>query len=478
MFRRKTILAIVLWLAATPSWSKVFVRWTEPLVPPAASLGVDELVAPVHAKGLIANARRAGYKVYVEVPISQLPSSTRVASMRNLEGIFLDPAEAKQAQISHALAELRTAFPRLTVRVLDSRGQQPEMKGQLVTTRNGVLQVSSATAQPWISSNLALILFDQVLDRARVPLYSFRWNSPESLQPDHGPEAADYLLAVAEAGAFHADLVLSLHKELQKGLWQKNPAARETFAEIKHAMAFSAQATDCVGEPEANVGIVIGDYRSSYEPVNLLARHNIPFRLLRTLDLKTATIETLDVLVFLRTVNKEATGVIENFASKGGVVILVDSHGPYPWHFDNPTEQGGQSVSHKVGKGQIIQLGDPSGDPDSFAQDIRRLIDNNRIAISLWNALTTVAVSYRKTGSSEKVVELINYAQEPLTIQVQIKGLFSSIRYESPQDGCCKALTGVQQDGHTEFVIPGLAIAGRVRLAENSAVVSQPIKDN
>ena len=242
-------------------------------------------------------------------------------------------------------------------------------------------------------------------------------------------------------------------------------------------MAFSAQTNDNFGEQEANVGIVIGDYESSYEPVNLLARHNIPFRLLHTLDLKTATIETLDVLVILRTVNKETIAAIEEFSSKGGVVVLVDSHGPYPWQFDNPAEQGGPLVSHKIGKGQIVQLGDPAGDPESFAQDIRRLVDNSKIVISLWNALTTVAVSYRKPGSGEKVVELINYAQEPLTVQVQVKGSFSSIRYESPEDGCCKSLEGVQHDGHTEFVVPGLTIAGRVRLAEQSAAFSHPVKD-
>ena len=64
-------------------------------------------------------------------------------------------------------------FPACQLRVFDPRGQQPEMKGQLVTTHNGVLQVSSATAQPWISSNLALIRFDQVLDRAKISPLQF-----------------------------------------------------------------------------------------------------------------------------------------------------------------------------------------------------------------------------------------------------------------------------------------------------------------
>ena len=469
MFLRKKVLAIAFFLAATPSWSKVFIRWTQPLVLPASSLGVDELVVPLHAKTLMANARKAGYRLYVEVPISQVSSAARVSVIAKLGGVLLDPGDANQKHINHALSELRVAFPSLTIRVLDPRGQQPEMKGQLVTNRNGILQVSSATAQPWVTSNLALIRFNQVLHPGKIPLYAFHWNAPDSSQQEQGPEAADYLLALAEAGAFHADLVLDLHEKLQKDLWQNDRAAWETLGKIKCYLAFASQTSDGFGNPEANVGVLIGDYQSSYEPINLLARHNIPFHLLRTLDLKTKEIETLDVLVILRTVNREAVAVIEDFASKGGMVVLVDSHGPYPWRFGRPKESGEQLASHKIGNGQVIELGDPVGDPETFAQDLRRLIDNSKITISLWNALTTVAVSYRKPGSGEKIVELVNYAQEPLTVQVQIKGSFSSIRYESPEHGCCKSLAGVQHDGYTEFVVPGLTIAGRVRLAEQSA---------
>ena len=71
---------------------------------------------------------------------------------------------------------------------------------------------------------------------------------------------------MAEAGAFHGDLVLSLHQELQKGLWQKKTADWATFAEIKRAMTFSAHAADVVGKQDANVGIVIGDYRALTNP--------------------------------------------------------------------------------------------------------------------------------------------------------------------------------------------------------------------
>jgi hypothetical protein len=51
-----------------------------------------------------------------------------------------------------------------------------------------------------------------------------------------------------------------------------------------------------------------------------------------------------------------------------------------------------------------------------------------------------------------------------MRIQVQVKGAYSSARYETPDRGCCQDLSPVQHDGFTDFVIPSLAIAGRVHL--------------
>jgi hypothetical protein len=58
----------------------------------------------------------------------------------------------------------------------------------------------------------------------------------------------------------------------------------------------------------------------------------------------------------------------------------------------------------------------------------------------------------------------VNYAQEPLEVQVRVKGSFSSIRYETPESGCCQMLAPVQREGFTEFVVPSLRIGGRVHL--------------
>ena len=61
-------------------------------------------------------------------------------------------------------------------------------------------------------------------------------------------------------------------------------------------------------------------------------------------------------------------------------------------------------------------------------------------------------------------MEFVNYAAEPLRLQVQVKGSFASVRYETPEHPCCESLAPVKHNGFTEFVIPELRIAGRVHL--------------
>jgi hypothetical protein len=49
-------------------------------------------------------------------------------------------------------------------------------------------------------------------------------------------------------------------------------------------------------------------------------------------------------------------------------------------------------------------------------------------------------------------------------LQVQVRGSFTSVRYETPEHGCCENLVPVKHDGFTEFVIPDLRVAGRIHL--------------
>ena len=458
-------LTLVCLLAAQPGWGRVFLRWTQPSIPAAKAMGFAEIVVPWDSETLIRDAIRQGYRVYVEIPAGKVADAVRGTRTKKIAGVILNSRDAQPGQVDDELRQLRSSYAGLPVLVLDAKAKQPQMKGQLVVKKDGVLQVTSPTAQPWIDSNLALVRLDQVFRSSQTPLYEFQWDSSDTAQPGQGPSAADYALAVAEAGALHADFVLNLDASLQKKLSDKDPAAWAEVNEIRRYLPFPAWSDKNAGEAEADVGVIVGADQKAYEPVNLFARHNIPLAVLKADGLKPQALEAFKLLVVFTPLDNPAAETISDFASRGGVVVVVGALGKYPWQSSSPVPAGEHSVEYAVGKGKVIELPGPVVDPETFAQDIRRLLDQDtdKLSISLWNALTVIAIPYHL--GSEKVVELVNYSQEPIAVQVRIKGLFSSIRYEAPERACCVSLTPEYREGFTEFVVPDLRIAGRVHLS-------------
>ena len=460
-------------LLSTCAWSSVFIHWTNAALPPARELGVSDLVLSFDAPSpLMQAAREQGYRVYVEVLPQQATTAATKAETEGWAGIILKARPSERAQALNAFASLRSAHPKLRFFVLDPDGKQPEMRGSLVIKRDAVLEVSSPTAQPWIDSNLALVRVERGADNGQVPMYSFSWNPPLAGQPARTITAADYSLAVAEAGAFHADLILELDAGLQKALSQRDPQAWTLWKQVRSYAEFYSPPAQEGLEAAADVAAVVDDLDPSDEAMNLMARHNIPFKVLLPANLESEDMDGVDVVVVFAKPDKELVNQLEHLASQGKTVVVVGAHGSYPWQSQGAVPLNEHAVSYAVGSGKVLELSEPVSDPETFAQDIRRLIGNENALLSLWNGLTTIAVPYRQNHDGLKVLELINYAQDPVRVQVKVKGSFTAIRYDSPDRGGCRSLAPTNHDGFTEFVIPDLLVAGRVHLENQPAAAS------
>src|SRR5207249_2924251 len=84
------------------------------------------------------------------------------------------------------------AHKSLTFRMLVPGGKQPQLKGRLVVERDGVLQISSPSSQPWLDTNLALVRLAQSMDPDSLPIiYDFHWDTsgalPDAWHPDAKP---------------------------------------------------------------------------------------------------------------------------------------------------------------------------------------------------------------------------------------------------------------------------------------------------
>jgi hypothetical protein len=112
----------------------------------------------------------------------------------------------------------------------------------------------------------------------------------------------------------------------------------------------------------------------------------------------------------------------------------------------------------------ILELSKPVGDPDAFAVQVRDILHRQGPLIYLWNAVTTLGFVYAAPQAGHMTLDLVNYAQEPLQVQVRVKGSFPKIRYETPSHGFYPAVTPELENGFTQFVVSHLEIGARVYL--------------
>src|SRR5437588_1762880 len=105
MSTRKTVLLLVVVLFAVPAWSKVFVRWTQPVPPPAKRLGVHELAIPwtADAPSFPQGAAGQGYPAFPEGALGDVSSAAKPAARAGFAGILLNSADPQRDKKDQAL---------------------------------------------------------------------------------------------------------------------------------------------------------------------------------------------------------------------------------------------------------------------------------------------------------------------------------------------------------------------------------------
>ncbi len=446
------------------AWGRVWIRWTEPVLP-ARTLLAYGLALPWDAAPTMAeSARKQGYRVYATVPLGQASAAANSSRAIGISGIILEAGDSDHEEAEKTARSLRLAHPSLAVLSPDPRAKQPSMMGSTVINHQGILQVSSPTEQPWINSNLALVGYDRAFHPSQTPLFDFQWELPDALQQQLGPSAEDYSLAVAEAGALHSDLILNLHPSFEKSLVSGSDEGWAVWERVAEYVEFYLKEGQRPVAFPATVGVVTDNYDASYETTNLMARHNILFRVLPPTQLTHQSLQGLDLIVIFVKPDQAAIRQMTEFVNGGGVAILVNLPSPFSGYSSGTRRVSGDSVMYTMGQGKVIELAQGVADPETFSRDVRRLLGEDKLPISLWNASTSIAIPYKLPSTSTATIELVNYSAEPMPVQVRIQGSYSVVRYETPERGCCEILTPTHQDGFTQFDVPSLKIGGRVHL--------------
>jgi hypothetical protein len=460
------LLSVIAWLNVAPAAGKVLLRVAAGPLPSAQALGVNEVVVqwPLRDASGLTNLFAIGFHIFLEAGSNDLAAAVAAAERENLAGVIINLTGSDTTNNSQTVRSITEAHAKLLFRFLISGGKQPQMRGRLVVDRDGILQVSSPSSQPWLDTNLAIVRLAEAFHPEQPVLYDFHWDLADEVHQAFGPSADQYALAISEAATIRADVILDFPESLQKSLVAHQPAAWSTWNQIKPYLAFSSAAHTDDAHPVANIGIITCDAQTNYEAVNLMARHNLTFETVRLPDLNAERLNAWNTLVVFCPPKDPEIGLFNAFAKRGGIVVIVNQRGDYPWHSNVPTRKDERSSTFSVGSGEIVELREPVTDPEDFARDLRRLIGAQRCALGLWNSLTTLVTGYRQGSGGETILSVINFADVPDNVQVQIKGRFTSVQLETPEVAGRVALQSFERDGFTEFTIPRLVIAARVHL--------------
>jgi hypothetical protein len=404
--------------------AEVLIRWDLPTVPPAQALGISTLVIPAAQEQGIRGALARGYRVLVEIDAASVAAFSPI---EGISGVIVKGAIA-------AGARERLAQRAKVVRVAEDRGKWPHIRTNWVTRNKDVLQVTNRSAQPWLENNAALIAIaaDRLPEDERV-LLTYGWQPVTVSDLDRGPRLENYLVAIAEAGSFGADLLLPLHERFEQELLAGAPDARAEWAEIRRSMDFYAWDVPLAQQAIANIGVVTGDPMRDFELLNLLARHNLPFAVLPPSTVTSEPLTGLDLLIVLDPLDQAAKQRVQEFAASG-----------------------------KGGK-RVIARADVPADPNASALQMRQLLGAERRVADIWNGITVLVAPYSRPGGGDVVLTVVNYAAQPLPIQVRVRGAFSQVQYETPAQPAVLIPFEVK-DGGTEFVLPALRIGARVFL--------------
>jgi hypothetical protein len=211
----------------------------------------------------------------------------------------------------------------------------------------------------------------------------------------------------------------------------------------------------------------------NYEILNLLARHNLPFRMIEPAAAKQPG-PGLDVLLALEDTTPADAAALSRFAQDGGTAVALRPVGELPWRGAAPETKTELRATFRHGKGRIIEVLAPVSDPDAFALEIRQALGPERRLLDIWNGITVLTAMFREpaadeggrtqagTGEGDTVLlTLVNYAAQPLPVQLRVKGTFSQVHYESPDEPPV-LLPFEHRNGFTELVLPALRVGARI----------------
>ncbi|HZT32238.1 MAG TPA: hypothetical protein VFA33_20285 [Bryobacteraceae bacterium] len=306
---------------------------------------------------------------------------------------------------------------------------------------------AGASAEPWIESNIWMVRFLR-FQSGRRPIWIDQQPNPSA--------AGDYIRCVADAAVAGGRWMVSLDDDLRMRLYQRDAAALATWQRIASYLRFAEDHADWRGfQPYGNVGVLFDaaaqDAEFADEYLNLVARRQVPYRLIPRSSLRPAALAGFRAVLAptLAPPTETERKILRDFAEQGGLLVTGPAWGNPPK--DDPYAEV------PTGKGRVAVYREDPPDPGDLARDLLELLPPEVMGLSVFNVPSTI--SYASTTASGKsvLIQLLNYAGTPsVRVTVRFNGIFKTARLYTPENPPAELAARATADGRTEVAIPRL----------------------
>ena len=314
---------------------------------------------------------------------------------------------------------------------------------------------ASASGGTWVDSNMWLARSFH-LDATPRPLWIDQ-------RPGAGAPSGIYGKSIADAAATGARWIVTLDDALRAKLLHQDADAQAAWRNIGSMLAFYEKHADRRAfEPFGTIAVVLDNagpnLANSEECLNLVARHQIPYRVIERSNLNAAAIEGLrGLLAFdLNPATDAERKMLEKFANDGGMVMIGPSWGRAP-----------KDQAYRIAafdKGEVAVFKEATPDPESVSRNINDMLVTEEQGAAFFNAPSVLSyVSLEKSGE-HALIQFVNYADTPSgAITVWVADQFKAAHLYTP-DGAVTDLPVKRNPSRTEISIPRIAVSGALLL--------------
>jgi hypothetical protein len=417
---------------------------------------VKEYARKAHERGIVA--------LGLVYPGADASAVAAAATDAGLDGLVLEGEFPGGAQFAEELdRKLRSANNAAVVIPIGTAGVQrkaawPVLAVEGVSPGVGKADsgaVASASGGTWVDSNMWLVRSFH-LDATPRPLWI-------SQRPAAGAPSGIYTKSVGDAAAAGARWIVTLDDALRAKLLHQDADAQAVWRNIGNVLSFYEKHADWRAfEPFGNIGMILDtagpNLANSEEYLNLVARHQISYRVIDRSKLGAAEIEGLrGVLAFdLAPATDAERKTLEKYANDGGLVLIGPSWG------GAPKDQAYRIAA--MDKGEVAVFKEATPDPESIPRDINDMLVTEELGVNLFNAPSVLSyVSTDKSGD-HMLIQLVNYADTPSgAITVWVADQFDSAHLYIP-DGAAVDLPVKHTPSRTEISIPKITGCGALLL--------------